>query len=97
MKMAQTIVTQYGDYLVYDNLVSIGIVTNWEDAEIDEESGTISPDYEMIATDTSGNKIPMGNYATPDEAREAMAALHDWLGVKAHAVYEMPLSQGADT
>ena len=43
--MAKTIVTQFGEFLNYDNLVRIGIITNWEDAEIDEESGTITPDY----------------------------------------------------
>ena len=47
--MAKTIVTQFGEFLNYDNLVKIGVVTNWEDAEIDEESGTIKPDFEMIA------------------------------------------------
>lgn len=95
--MVQTIVTQYGDFLVYDNLVSIGIITNWEEVEVDEENGTISPDYEMIATDTSGNKIPMGNYDTPDEAEQAMKALYEWLNSKAYSVYEIPRSQGADT
>ncbi len=49
--MAKTIVTQFGEFLNYANIVKIGIITNWEDAEIDEESGTITPDYEMIATD----------------------------------------------
>lgn len=34
--MAKTIVTQFGEFLNYDNLVRIGIITNWEDAEIDE-------------------------------------------------------------
>lgn len=95
--MDKTIYTQYGEFLVYNNLVSIGIVTNWDDAEIDEESGTITPDYEMIATDTSGNKIPMGNYETYDEADKAMKALFEWLNSKAFAVYEIPQSQGADT
>ena len=28
-KMAKTIVTQFGEFLNYDNLVKIGIVTNW--------------------------------------------------------------------
>ena len=35
--MAKTITTQYGEFLNYDNLVRIGVVTNWEDAEPDEE------------------------------------------------------------
>lgn len=81
--MAKTIVTQFGEFLNYDNLVRIGIITNWEDAEIDEESGTITPDYEMIGTDTAGNQIPMGIYATPDEAEAALKDLHDWLGMEA--------------
>lgn len=87
--MAKTIVTQFGEFLNYDNLVRIGIVTNWEDAEIDEENGTIKPDYEMIGTDTAGNKIPMGIYETPDEADKALKALHDWLSTEAYAVYEI--------
>lgn len=29
--MAKTITTQYGEFLNYDNLVRIGVVTNWED------------------------------------------------------------------
>lgn len=52
--MAKTIVTQFGEFLNYSNIVKIGIITNWEDAEIDEESGTIKPDFEMIATDNCG-------------------------------------------
>ena len=87
--MAKTIVTQFGEFLNYDNLVRIGIITNWEDAEVDEESGTITPDYEMIGTDTAGNQIPMGIYATPDEAEAALKDLHDWLGMEAYAVYEV--------
>ena len=39
--MAKTIVTQFGEFLNYDNLVKIGVVTNWEDAEIDEEDGDL--------------------------------------------------------
>ena len=87
--MAKTIVTQFGEFLNYDNLVKIGIVTNWEDAEIDEENGTIKPDYEMIGTDTAVNKIPMGIYETPDEADKALKALHDWFSTEAYAVYEI--------
>lgn len=87
--MAKTIVTQFGEFLNYDNLVKIGVETNWDDAEIDEENGTIKPDYEMIGTDTAGNKIPMGIYETPDEADKALKALHDWLSTEAYAVYEI--------
>lgn len=35
--MAKTIVTQFGEFLNYANIVKIGIITNWEDAEIDEK------------------------------------------------------------
>ena len=87
--MAKTIVTQFGELLNYENLVRIGVETNWDDAEIDEENGTIKPDYEMIGTDTAGNKIPMGIYETPDEADKALKALHDWLSTEAYAVYEI--------
>ena len=86
--MAKTIATQYGEFLNYDNLVRIGIEMNWDDAEPDED-GIITPDYEMIGMDTSGNKIPMGNYATPEEAEAALKDLHDWLAVEAYAVYEV--------
>ena len=88
-KMAKTIVTQFGEFLNYDNLVKIGIVTNWEDAEINEEDGTISPDYEMIVTDNCGNQIPMGIYKTPDDAQTALKALYNWLNSEAYAVYEV--------
>lgn len=87
--MAKTIVTQFGEYLNYANIVKIGIITNWEDADFDEESGIITPDYEMIATDNCGNKIPMGIYAKPDEAEQALKDLHDWLSAEAYAVYEI--------
>ena len=87
--MAKTIVTQFGEFLNYDNLVRIGVETNWDDAEIDEANGTSKPDYEMIGTDTAGNKIPMGIYETPDEADKALKALHDWLSTEAYAVYEI--------
>ena len=40
--MAKTIATQYGEFLNYDNLVRIGVITNWEDAEPDE-NGIITP------------------------------------------------------
>ena len=87
--MAKTIVTQFGEFLNYANIVKIGVETNWDDAEIDEENGTIRPDFEMIGTDTAGNKIPMGIYDTPDEADNALKALHDWLSTEAYAVYEI--------
>ncbi|MBR1664081.1 MAG: hypothetical protein IJ696_07130 [Ruminococcus sp.] len=58
-KTDKTIVTQYGEMLNYSNIIKIGVETNWEDAEIGED-GTIKPDFEMIATDINGNKIPMG-------------------------------------
>lgn len=87
--MAKTIVTQFGEFLDYANIVKIGVETNWDDAEIDEENGTIKPDFEMIGTDTAGNKIPMGIYDTPDEADNALKALHDWLSTEAYAVYEI--------
>ena len=87
--MSKTIVTQFGEFLNYANIVKIGVETNWDDAEIDEENGTIKPDFEMIGTDTAGNKIPMGIYDTPDEADNALKALHDWLSTEAYAVYEI--------
>ena len=87
--MAKTIVTQFGEFLNYANIVKIGVETNWDDAEIDEENGTIKPDFEMIGTDTASNKIPMGIYDTPDEADNALKALHDWLSTEAYAVYEI--------
>lgn len=87
--MAKTIVTQFGEFLNYANIVKIGVETNWDDAEIDEENGTIKPDFEMIGTDTAGNKIPMGINDTPDEADNALKALHDWLSTEAYAVYEI--------
>ena len=87
--MAKTIVTQFGEFLNYANIVKIGVETNLDDAEIDEENGTIKPDFEMIGTDTAGNKIPMGIYDTPDEADNALKALHDWLSTEAYAVYEI--------
>ena len=87
--MAKTIVTQFGEFLNYANIVKIGVETNWDDAEIAEENGTIKPDFEMIGTDTAGNKIPMGIYDTPDEADNALKALHDWLSTEAYAVYEI--------
>ena len=87
--MAKTIVTQFGEFMNYANIVKIGVETNWDDAEIDEENGTIKPDFEMIGTDTAGNKIPMGIYDTPDEADNALKALHDWLSTEAYAVYEI--------
>ena len=87
--MAKTIVTQFGEFLNYANIVKIGVETNWDDAEIDEENGTIKPDFEMIGTDTAGNKIPMGIYDTPDEADNALKALHDWLSTEAYDVYEI--------
>ena len=87
--MAKTIVTQFGEFLNYANIVKIGVETNWDDAEIDEENGTIKPDFEMIGTDTAGNKIPMGIYDAPDEADNALKALHDWLSTEAYAVYEI--------
>ena len=87
--MAKTITTQYGEFLNYDNLVRIGVVTNWEDAEPDE-NGIVKPDYEMVGTDTSGNQIPRGNYKTPEAAESALAdLLHNWLSAEAYAVYEV--------
>lgn len=70
--MAKTIVTQFGEFLNYDNLVRIGIITNWEDAEIDEESGTITPDYEMIGTDTAGNQIPFAYISKKNREKDIL-------------------------
>ena len=86
--MAKTIATQYGEFLNYDNLVKIGIEMNWDDAEPDE-NGIVTPDYEMIGTDTSGTRIPMGIYATADDADKALKALYEWLSSEAYAVYEI--------
>lgn len=102
MSSYSTIITQFGEYVIYENLVKIGISTNWEDAEIDEDTGTIKPSFEMIGRDVSGMDIPMGIYNTLEEAEQAMSDLHSWLDHKAFAVYEMPPMQypdvqGADT
>lgn len=43
----------------------------------------------MTGTDTAGNQIPMGIYATPDEAEAALKDLHNWLSMEAYAVYEV--------
>lgn len=92
----KTIVTQFGEMVNYRNIIKIGIETNWEDAEISED-GTIKPDFEMVGTDINGNKIPMGIYDDPVEAENAVKTMIDWFSTEAYAVYEIPLSQGADT
>ncbi len=94
--MAKTIYTQFDEMLNYDNIVKIGIKTNWEDAEI-EEDGTIIPDFEMIGKDITGTEIPMGIYKTYEEAESAVKALNEWLSSEAYAVYEIPKPEGADT
>jgi hypothetical protein len=94
-KDGKTIVTQYGEMLNYGNIIKIGVETNWDDAEIDED-GTIHPDFEMIGTDINGTKIPMGNYNTYEDADNAVKALTAWFKNEAFAVYEIPLPEGAD-
>ena len=42
--MAKTIYTQFDEMVNYDNIVRIGIKTNWEDADIADD-GTIDPDF----------------------------------------------------
>lgn len=93
--MAKTIVTQFGDMINYDHIVRVSARVNWEDAEIDDENGTIDPDFEMIGTDINGNTIPFGIYPTMEDAENAVKALYGWLGVEAYAVYEVP--QGAES
>lgn len=90
MRMAKTIVTQFGEMVNYDHIVTISTRVNWEDAEIDEETGSITPDFEMIGTDDSGNIIPFGIYPTMDDAENAVKALTAWLNMEAYAVYEVP-------
>lgn len=51
----------------YDNIVKIGIKTNWEDADISDD-GTIDPDFEMVGRDITGLEIPIGIYKTYEEA-----------------------------
>jgi hypothetical protein len=97
MKNDKTIVTQFGEMLNYSNIIKIGVETDWENAEIDEETGTIQPDFEMVGTDINGTKILMGIYASPEEAENAVKALYEWFGNEAFSVYEIPQSQGADT
>ena len=83
--MAKTIYTQFDEMVNYDNIVKIGIKTNWEDADIADD-GTIT-----------GLEIPIGIYKTYEEAEEAVKALHEWFKNQAYAVYEVPKSEGADT
>lgn len=96
MSSYSTIITQFGEYVVYENLIKIGIFEDWEDAEIDKETGTPKPMYEMIGRDVSGMEIPMGIFNTEEEANKAMADLYNWLDQKAFAVYEMPPMQYPD-
>ena len=93
MRMAKNIVTQFGEVVNYDHIVTISTRVNWEDAEIDDE-GNITPDFEMIGTDDNGNVIPFGIYPTMKDAENAVKAFYAWLGMEAYAVYEVP--QGAD-
>ena len=51
--MAKTIYTQFDEMVNYDNIVKIGIKTNWEDADIADD-GTIDPDFEMVGRDITG-------------------------------------------
>lgn len=94
--MAKTIYTQFDEMVNYDNIVKIGIKTNWEDADISDD-GTIDPDFEMVGRDITGLEIPIGIYKTYKEAEEAVKALHEWFKNQAYAVYEVPKSEGADT
>ena len=55
--MAKTIYTQFDEMVNYDNIVKIGIKTNWEDADISDD-GTIAPDFEMVGRDITGLEIP---------------------------------------
>lgn len=65
--MAKTIYTQFDEMVNYDNIVKIGIKTNWEDADISDD-GTIDPDFEMVGRDIMGLEIPIGIYKTYEEA-----------------------------
>ncbi len=94
--MAKTIYTQFDEMVNYDNIVKIGIKTNWEDAEIDEEEGSIVLDYEMYGKDVTGIEIPFGLYSSRKEAEEAVKALNEWFSAEAYAVYEVPKPEGAD-
>ncbi|MBP3249923.1 MAG: hypothetical protein J6M48_06170 [Ruminococcus sp.] len=93
--MAKTIYTQFDEMVNYDNIVKIGIKTNWEDADILED-GTIVPDFEMIGKDVTGMEIPLGIYKTYEEAENAVKALNEWFSAEAYAVYEVPKPEGAD-
>ena len=69
--VAKTIYTQFDEMVNYDNIVKIGIKTNWEDADISDD-GTIAPDFEMVGRDITGLEIPIGIYKTYEEAEEAV-------------------------
>ena len=43
--MAKTIVTQFGEFLNYANIVKIGVETNWDDAEA-RRNGNGTLDFE---------------------------------------------------
>ena len=94
--VAKTIYTQFDEMVNYDNIVKIGIKTNWEDTDISDD-GTIAPDFEMVGRDITGLEIPIGIYKTYEEAEEAVKALHEWFKNQAYAVYEVPKPEGADT
>lgn len=94
--MVKTIYTQFDEMVNYDNIVKIGIKTNWEDADISDD-GTIAPDFEMVGRDITGLEILIGIYKTYEEAEKAVKALHEWFKNQAYAVYEVPKPEGADT
>ena len=89
MESVSTIVTQFGEFVIYENLTKLGIMVDWEDGEVDEETGFLDPKYELVGTDVSGIDIPMGIYDTKEEAEQAMRDLYHWLDHKAYAVYEL--------
>ena len=94
--MAKTITTQYGEFLNYDNLVRIGVVTNWEDAEPDE-NGIVTPDYEMVGTDVKNGEILLYHSSDYEEVMKVQRDITRWLQSEAFSTFEMPTAdEGGD-
>lgn len=87
--MFKAILTQYGEMVNYSNIITIKPNLNWDDAEVDGETGYINPVYEVLATDILGNNIQLGVFPTWEDAENAVKALFAWFSNEAHATYEV--------
>lgn len=81
--MAKTIITQDKNLVNYANVVAVTV----EPVSRDNEDYSPDEAYAVVAYDITNETIPLGYYATYEQACDAEMSLVNWLDGEAFGVY----------